>query len=136
MLNHLIEMCKSEELVLRYAAEHVEDRSVKDLFADLAARRAQFVAELLPHLQRLGGGALVDVPTRTVFRRRWAGIKDALVGYNDHRMIVDAEHNDAATLAAYEDALDTMLPPTARDLIEEQRAEIRVAHTAMEKLLH
>lgn len=33
VLNHLIPMCRDEELTLRHAADHVKDPSVKELFA-------------------------------------------------------------------------------------------------------
>ena len=48
VLNHLIEMCRDEELTLRYAADHVKDPSVKTLFVELASQRAQFAADSVP----------------------------------------------------------------------------------------
>ena len=55
VLNHLIEMCRDEELTLRFAAEHVTNPAVRTLFGDLASRRAEFAAQLVPHAERLGG---------------------------------------------------------------------------------
>ena len=40
VLNHLIEMCRDEELALKYAADHVKDPSVKKVFEELAAQRS------------------------------------------------------------------------------------------------
>jgi uncharacterized protein (TIGR02284 family) len=135
VLNHLIEMCRDEELTLRYAADHVKDPSVKALFVELASRRAQFAADLLPHAQRLGGAEAADRTTRGALHRRWMAIKGALIGYSDRAMIAEAEQDEDLALAIYENALDDMLPPTVRELVERQRAEIRVAHDRVQALL-
>ena len=135
VLNHLIEMCRDEELALRYAADHVKDPSVKTLLVELASQRARFAADLLPYAQRLGGAEAADGTTRGVLHRGWMALKAALSGSNDRAMITEAEHSEDLALAAYEDALHDMLPPTARDVVERQRAEIRLAHDRVHSLL-
>ena len=134
VLNHLIEMCRDEELALRYAADHVKDPSVKTLFVELASQRARFAADLLPHAQRLGGAEAADRTTNGALHRGWMAVKAALSGFSDQAIITEAEHSEALALAAYEDALDDMLPPTARDLVERQRAEIRLARDRVHSL--
>ena len=59
----------------------------------------------------------------------------ALVGSSDRAMIREAEHGEALALATYESALDDMLPPTARDVVERQRAEVRLAHDRVRAFL-
>lgn len=135
VLNRLIEMCRDEELTLRYAADHVKDPSVKKLLVELAAQRVQFAADLLPHAQRLGGTETADHTTRGAVHRGWLAIKGALIGYSDRQMIAEAEHDEALALATYENALDEMLPPTVRDVVEQQRADIRLAHDRVRDLL-
>ena len=135
VLNHLIEMCRDEELTLRYAADHVKDPSVKTLLVELASQRGQFAADLLPHAQRLGGAEAADGTTRGTLHRGWMALKAALIGSRDQEMITEAEHSEDLALAAYENALDDMLPPTARDVVEQQRAEIRLAHDRVQSLL-
>ena len=135
VLNQLIEMCRDEELALRYAADHVQDPSVKTLFVELASRRAQFAVDLLPYAQRLGGAATADGTTRGALHRGWMALKDALIGHSDRRVITDAEHIEDLARATYEHALDEMLPPTARDVVERQSAEIHLAHERVRALL-
>ena len=135
VLNHLIEMCRDEELALKYAADHVKDPSVKKVFVELAAQRAAFATGLLPHAQRLGGADAADSTTRGALRRGWMAVKAALSGASDRAMITEAEHSEALALAAYEHALDVMLPPTARDVVERQWAEICLAHDRVQGLL-
>ena len=62
-------------------------------------------------------------------------MKAALSGASDRAMITEAEHSEALALAAYEHALDVMLPPTARDVVERQWAEICLAHDRVQGLL-
>ena len=135
VLNQLIEMCRDEELALRYAADHVQDPSIKTLFVELASRRAQFAVDLLPYAQRLGGAETADGTTRGALHRRWMAIKDALAGHDDRREISEAEHGEDLTLTTFEKALDDILPPTARDVVERQSAEIRLAHERVRALL-
>lgn len=135
VLNHLIEMCRDEELTLQYAADHVTDPSVQALFVELASQRARFAAELIPHAQRLGGAEAADATTRGTLHRGWMAIKETLIGHRDEKMITEAEHMEDLALATYENALDGMLPPTARDLIEEQCAELRRAHARLRAFL-
>lgn len=90
VLNHLIEMCRDEELTLRYAADHVKDPSVKKLLVELASERVRFAADLLPHAQRLGGAEAADHTTRGAVHRGWMAIKGALIGYSDRQMIAEA----------------------------------------------
>ena len=62
-------------------------------------------------------------------------LKAALSRSGDRAMIAEAEHSEDLALAAYENALDDMLPPTARDVVERQRAEIRLAHDRVRAFL-
>ena len=52
-LHHLIDICRDGERGFRAAAEAVSDPRLKTLFKELAAERAKFAADLVPHLQRL-----------------------------------------------------------------------------------
>ena len=135
VLNHLIEMCRDEELALRYAADHVQDPSVRTLFVELASQRAQFAVDLLPYAQRLGGAKTADGTTRGALHRGWMAVKDALIQHSDKRAITEAEHAEELALATYEKALDEMLPPTARDVVERQSAEIRLARDRVRALM-
>jgi uncharacterized protein (TIGR02284 family) len=135
VLNRLIEMCRDEELSLRYAADHVRDQTVRTLLVELASQRARFAADLLPHAQRLGGAGTADGTTRGALHRRWMTLKTALGRSSDRAMITEAEHSEAVALGAYENALADMLPPTTRDLVERQCAEIRMAHHRVQGFL-
>jgi uncharacterized protein (TIGR02284 family) len=135
VLNRLIEMCRDEELALRHAAEHVKDPSVKKILTDIASQRAQFAADLVSPAQRLGGADAAEGTTIGALHRAWMALKDAVTGYSDSKMLAEAEHGEDLALATYEKVLDDMLLPISRDLIERQRAEVRVAHARVEACL-
>ena len=135
ILNHLIEMCRDEEQLLRYAADHVEQASAKALFVELAADRARFANDLLPHAQRLGGGDAANSTTRGRLYRGWMALKDTVLGHSDKRVITDAERAEAFALARYEEALNKLLPPSARDVVEDQSSQIRRAHERAQAFL-
>jgi uncharacterized protein (TIGR02284 family) len=135
VLNHLIETCRDEELGLRFVAAHVQESSIKALLLELATERGRFAADLLPHAQRLGGPDAAEGTIRGTLHRRWTAVKEALKGYNDRDMITEAERSEKHALAAYEEALAGMLPPTCHDLVERQSARIRFAHERVRAFL-
>jgi len=106
----------------RYAANHVRDATVKSLFLEIASQRDEFAGEILPHAQRLGGAMELDGSVAGALHRGWMTIKDTMGVHDDAAIIREAERGERAALAAYEDALNGMLPPTARDVIERQWA--------------
>jgi uncharacterized protein (TIGR02284 family) len=126
-LHHLIDICRDGERGFRAAAEAVSDPRLKTLFKELAAERAQFAADLVPHLQRLGG-TMEDGGTSTgTLHRGWINLKAHVPGHHDHTIVSEAERGEHAALNAYEDALSGMLPPTVTGLIEAQQEAMQKA---------
>ena len=135
VLNRVIATCRDGERGFRYAANHVRDSTVKRLFLEIASDREQFAAELLVHAQRLGGATEPDGSLAGALHRGWMTLKDAVGVHDDAAIIREAERGERSALAAYEDALDGMLPPTARDLIERQCGTVRQSHNRVHALL-
>lgn len=134
-LNRLIATCRDGERGFRYAANHVRNPVVKALFLEIASQRDQFAADILPHAQRLGGATEPDGTFAGALHRGWMTLKDAVGGHDDGAIIREAERGERSALAAYEDALDGMLPPGTRDLIERQCAEVRHSHNRVHAML-
>ena len=135
VLNRLIEMCRDEEESLRYLADHVQNAAMKTLFTELADRRARFAAELVPHAQRLGGFEAHDGTTRAAWHRRWRSLRDSIVRKDDRSRVAEAELEEQRVLAMYGGALDQILPPGTRDLVETQAAEVRRNHDQVQALI-
>lgn len=125
VLNHLIETCKDAERGFRHVAEHAKDPVVKSLFLDIASQRARFAADLLPHAQRLGGAHAHEGTAAGALHRTWIDLRGAIFRGDADAMLHEAERGESFSRGVYQDALDSILPPTARELIESQYVELR-----------
>lgn len=125
VLNHLIETCKDAERGFRHVAEHATNPAIKALFLDIASQRGRFAADLLPHAQRLGGAREADGTTAGALHRTWIDLRSALAGDDQATAIHEAERGEHFSAGVYKDALEGMLPPTVREVVEAQYAELR-----------
>jgi len=128
VLNHLIETCRDGELGFRIAAEHVNSPELKSLFGKLAAERARWHHSLLPHARRLGGTGLSNGTSVGTIHRKWIELKCALIGNDDHAIVAEVTRGDRITVDAFKQAVESMLPPDTRDLIEAQYLTLRDEH--------
>ena len=136
VLNHLIETCKDGERGFRYAANHVQDPTVKALFLEIASQRERFASDLLPHAQRLGGPSEGDGTTAAAFHRGWITIKDTLTGHDEGAIIGEAERGEGTAVAVYKDAVEGMLPPTVRELVQRQYEAVCESHERIRACLN
>jgi len=136
VLNHLIEACRDGEMEFRSAADHVEDPAVRTLLLQMADERAQYAAELLPHAQRLGGAAPHDGTSMGSLRRHWIDIKSMLRPHNAHTILVEVARGDRVTVDSYRDAIEGMLPPDTRDLVEQQYSRLQKEHDRIAEVDH
>jgi len=125
VLNHLIETCKDAERGFRHVAEHATDPAVKSLFLDIASQRARFAADLLPYAQRLGGANAHDGPAGGALHRTWIDLRTAIFSNDPIAIVQEAERGEHFSRGVYENALGGILPPTAREVVEAQYAELR-----------
>jgi uncharacterized protein (TIGR02284 family) len=126
-LHHLIEICRDGERGFRAAEQAVSDPKLKALFGELAADRARFATELLPHLRRLGGMTDGDGTNAGALHRGWINLKAHVPGHHDHAIVTETARGEHAALDAYDDALHGMLPPTVTSLIEAQQEAMQDA---------
>jgi uncharacterized protein (TIGR02284 family) len=126
-LQHLIDICRDGERGFRAASAAVSDPRLKTLFKELAAERATFAADLVPHLRRLGGTVEEAGTGAAKLHRGWINLKAHVPGHHDHTIVTEAERGEHAALNAYEDALSGMLPPTVTGLIEAQQQAMQKA---------
>ena len=128
-LNHLIETCTDAARGFRSAADHVHDDRLRSFFTEMAEQREQFAGALLPHAQRLGGDAPTDGTRTAALHRGWIDLKSRMSGHDDRAVLAEAARGDGVTLHVFKDAVEGMLPPEVRDLIETQFEEITAEHT-------
>jgi uncharacterized protein (TIGR02284 family) len=125
VLNHLIETCKDAERGFRHVAEHATDPAVKSLFLDIASQRARFASDLLPHAQRLGGANAHDGTAAGALHRTWIDLRSAIFRNDAIAIVHEAERGEIFSRGVYQNALDGILPPTSRELVENEYAELR-----------
>jgi len=134
VLNHLIETCKDAERGFRHVAEHATNPAVKSLFLDIASERARFAADLLPHAQRLGGAREAEGTTAGTLHRTWIDLRSALSNDDQDAIVHEAERGEHFSLGVYKEALNGMLPPTARDVVELQYEQLFKTGARLHKL--
>jgi uncharacterized protein (TIGR02284 family) len=61
-------------------------------------------------------------------------VKDLVTGHRDHAIVVEAERGEHAALSGYEDAVNGMLSPTVREVIERQLLELKQANERVRAL--
>jgi len=81
--------------------------------------------DLVPHAQRLGGANAHEGTTIGVLHRTWIDLRSAISRGDPVAAIQEAERGEHFSRGVYRDALESMLPPTARELVETQYAELR-----------
>ena len=134
VLNHLIETCKDAERGFRHVAGHTTNTAARDLFLDLAAQRARFAADLLPHAHRLGGANEANGTTAGALHRTWIDLRHALTRNDQVAIVREAERGEQFSLSVFKDALEGMLPPTARDTVEAQYRELQKTTSRLREL--
>jgi uncharacterized protein (TIGR02284 family) len=131
ILTHLIETCTDAEQGFEHAAALVESGPLKTLFHTMAAERAAFARELIPHAQRLGESAPEEGTTMAGWHRRWMDVKNRLRPHDDRAVLLEVERGDAATLRAYAEAGNDVLPTSTREVVERQRLELATSHECL-----
>jgi uncharacterized protein (TIGR02284 family) len=130
-LNHLVETCTDAARGFRGAAAHARDERLKALFERVADERQRFAAELLPQAQRLGGDAPGDGTRAAALHRGWIDLRSRLV-HDDRVILEEVARGDFVTLRIFKDAIEGMLPPEVRELVEEQYTAIAAEHAEIE----
>jgi len=125
VLNHLIETNKDAERGFRHVAAHAADPAVKSLFLDIASQRGRFAADLLPFAQRLGGANAHEGTAVGALHRTWIDLRSAIFRNDATAIVFEAERGESFSRGVYKDALDGILPPTARELVENQYVELQ-----------
>jgi uncharacterized protein (TIGR02284 family) len=127
VINHLIEVCRDAERGFRLAAAQVKTAETKRLFLRLADQRHAFAEELLPHAYRLGGATVPDGMNLAAAHRTWMQVRARLAADPEQAILEEAGRGEKFARFAYNEAVNDMLPPEARDTIEGQELGVRVA---------
>ncbi len=125
VLNDLIVTCRDAARGFQWAADHASAEPLRAYLTSVADERRHFASELLPHAQRLGGGSEGDGSSAAALHRLWMSLKDRFTGNHDQSLIAEAERGERIALATYDEAINGMIPPDVRDVVERQRANVQ-----------
>jgi uncharacterized protein (TIGR02284 family) len=125
-LTHLVDSCKDAERGFQVAAEETRTPALKRLLWRLAEQRAEFAADLLPHVQRLGDSVHSTGTTIAALHRAWMHLKVHASRDPDRALVEESARGERVAIAAYDDARK-QVGPSMRRLMEAHELGIRVA---------
>jgi uncharacterized protein (TIGR02284 family) len=134
-LNHLIETCRDGEMGFWSAAEHVRDEGLKWMFKGIARKRGQFAEELKEEIRRLGGAVEEGGSVAGSAHRGWMDVKGAVKGHSDTSIIAEAERGEHRAVRAYEEALNTSLPPSTASIVRNQYSDVKDTYDRVKALV-
>jgi len=132
-LNDLIMTCRDAARGYEWAAEHVHDSELQELFRKIAVERHQAVMDLLPHAWWLGTIPEGDGSRAAALHRAWMAVRDRLAHDHDRAILEEAERGERAALSVYARALDGMAAP-ARTLVEAQQGAVQATYERLQAL--
>jgi uncharacterized protein (TIGR02284 family) len=136
VLNDLIETCKDGEQGFRSAAEKAKASSLKSLFAQYAAQRAEYARELQGLVRQMGGDPATSGHVAGTLHRGWLNLKEALTKNEDKALIDECEAGEDAAVKNYREARSKALPAQVTAIVERQAAGVEEAHRALSDLKH
>jgi uncharacterized protein (TIGR02284 family) len=132
-LNELIVTCRDAARGFEWAAEHVHDPELQELFRKIAVERHQYVMDLLPHAWWLGTIPEGDGSRAAALHRAWMAVRDRLAHDHDRAILEEAERGERSALSTYARAGDGM-PSPARTLVEAQQKAIQATYERLQAL--
>jgi uncharacterized protein (TIGR02284 family) len=134
VLQPLSQSCLDEEETFRACAAQAASTQLKTLFEQRAGDCQRGYRDLQVHLHRLDGEVSGGGRAREVLQRSWASIKGAFTGYDDERLLAEAQRQVDQALARYEQVLHQSLPADIQQLLERQRRAIQRHHDELHNL--
>lgn len=119
-LNDLIETSKDGEKGFRECAEGVKDPQLKSLFEKRSSGCASAARELQELVRSFGGDPETSGSASGALHRSWTDLKTAITGNDTQAALNECERGEDVALKSYRKALDKVLPPEVRSVIERQ----------------
>ncbi len=133
-INHLIETAQDGADGYRAASEDVKDAQLKQLFAQYATQRAQFVTELRNLATTAGADADKGGSVAAAVHRGWINLKSVVTGRDDAAILAECERGDENAVKAYGEATAASLPTQAMSVVQRQATEVRQAYERIKGL--
>lgn len=133
-VHDVISTCRDAEQGFRGAAQAVNTPTIKEMFEQYAAQRAQFAAELQAAVKAQGFETINPQGVGGMLHASWISLKGMLTGHDVHGILVETERGEDWSLKTYRNALTKTLPPDMGAIIQRQFEEVQAAHDRIRTL--
>jgi uncharacterized protein (TIGR02284 family) len=128
VVQDVIDNIVDSQEALQQIGERLHDEVVKHFFLGESLRRAEFRGELETILHREGVRDIHGSGTIAgTVHRIWARLKST-VGGGDHSLLSTAEAIENGVYDAYDNALNSNLPLSTRQVLRTQAAHVKLSH--------
>jgi uncharacterized protein (TIGR02284 family) len=135
VLNLLIQAGEDAERGFQNAATAVKEPELARLFAEFAAQRTKFVAELQQRVRALRAEPLGGDSLAAAAHRGWTNLRAAIASNETHAILVECERGEDAAVGAYAQALkEHDVDGQTRTLIQSQYELVQAAHDRVKQL--
>lgn len=124
VLDDLIRVCADSQHTYNAAGEGERPGELQQLFLSYAAERGEYVRELQAQVFALGGDSAKSQSILESMHRGWMNLKSSLAS----AVLDECERTEAASLAAYREALAAPLDPETRSIVLRQERDIHASH--------
>jgi uncharacterized protein (TIGR02284 family) len=121
----------------REAAEHAEDRQLKELFRRSADERSQIANDLRDEVRRQGGNPDDDGTLLGKTHQRFLDLKAAIAGRDDKAIVNEVERGEDYLKAKFKAAAESdALSAESRAVVEQVYQLVLRGHDRVSKLKH
>lgn len=138
LLNDLIQINNDRVVGYEKAIEELKDENadLRTVFQRYIQESKQYTEELTREVSRLGGDAADGTTNSGKIYRVWMDLKAVVTGHDRKTVLANCEFGEDAAQKAYDMALnsDTDLDAPLRDLIVEQKTQLKMGHDEIKRL--
>jgi uncharacterized protein (TIGR02284 family) len=133
LLSDLVKINNDRIEGYKQAKEATDDADMKALFQHMINESVKYVHELNRELEAQGAAAETDTTVSGKLYRTWMAIKTTFAGNDRYTLFSSCEYGEDAVQRTYADALsfDIAMPHSVRELIGNQRANLKEAHNTI-----
>jgi len=133
-VHDVITVCRDGEQGFRGAAQAVNAPTMKEMFEQYSAQRAQFATELQTAVKALGFETIDPQGLGGVLYAAWINLKGLVTGHDVHGILVEAERGEDWSIKTYRTALGKSLPPEIASIVQKQFEQVQEAHDRIRNL--
>ena len=133
-VHNVISINRDAEQGFRGAAQAVNDPTIKQMFEQYSAQRAQFAVELQAAVRTMGFDATDPQGLGGMLHASWISLKGMITGHDVHAILVETERAEDWSLQTYRAALGKTLPPEIASIMQRQFEEVQAGHDRIKTL--